>query len=306
MSMDTKTKGGMMIKRTITLLMVSIGCLLAQDNFLQGVKAEDLMLDRIEAPSVVDTVGINDRSKFFFNIQREPVSPDGKFTAVVKTKGKYANGIWLTNLATRKETHIDEYGMMPQWSPSGHLVAFIRHGPLPGVFDSRGHQLYGGDELWVCTPSGTKKKNLTPDLQCAHFLWSADNQHVVFDYWNPATDEPFTLAAVDVTTGEIKIIDTGSPYNGIGFAISHDGKMVVYCKSLKWELIHEWWVTDAEIFIANIDGTGKTQITETKTVERLVKWSTEGKSLIVEQHGPNPTDFSFSQYVKILLKKVGG
>ena len=294
-----------MIKKIITMLMLCLLPLIAQEVFLAGVKAEDLMLDKIEAPSAEDTIGISDWSRFFFDIQREPINPDGKFTAAVKTKGRYADGIWVTNHLTREEKQIDKYGMLPQWSPDGQMIAFIWHGPLPGVYDSRGHQLYGGDELLVCKPNGTKKKNLTPDLQCSHFLWSPDNQHIIFDYWNPTTgaDGPFTLAVVDVTTGEIKIIDTGSPYNDIGFVLSPDGKMIAYCKPLKWELIHEWWVTNAEIFIANIDGTGKSQITETEAVEIMVKWSEDGKSLIVEQQGPDPTDFSFSQYIKIVLKK---
>lgn len=294
-----------MIKKTITIIILSVLPLIAQEDFLKGVRSEDLSLDRIEAPSVEDTTGIGDRSRFFFNMQREPISPDGKSTVVVKTKGKYANGIWLTNLATRKEKQIDEYGMLPQWSPDGQMIAFIRHGPLPGAYDSRGHQLYGGDELFVCNPNGTKKKNLTPDLQCAHFLWSPDNQHIIFDYWNPTTgaDGPFTLAVVDVTTSEIRIIDTGSPYNNIGFALSPDGKMITYCKSLKWELIHEWWVTDAEVFICNIDGTGKIQITETEAVETMVKWSNDGRYLIVEQVGSDPCDFSVTPYIKMCLKK---
>lgn len=293
-----------MVKKTITIIMLSISPLIAQD-FLKDVRAEDLSLDRIEVPPVEDTIGIGDWGRFFFNIQREPISPDGKSTAAVKTKGKYANGIWITDLATRKEKQIDEYGMLPQWSPDGQMIAFIRHGPLPGVYDSSGHQLYGGDELLVCKPNATKKKNLTPDLQCVHFLWSPDNQYIIFTYWNPTTgaDGPFTLAVVDVTTGEIKIIDTGSPYNDIGFALSPDGKMITYCKSLKWELIHEWWVTHAEVFICNIDGTGKIQITETEMVETMVKWSDDGRYLIVQQVGSDPCDFSVPPYIKIYLKK---
>jgi len=289
-----------MIKRTITLLMISITYLLAQEDFLEGVRAEDLTLDRIVAPSVEDTIGIRDWSKFFFNTSKVQMNPNGNLSVEF-----WSDGIWVTDLKTNQRKKIDERGVTPKWSPDGRLIAFTKQKILPGKKSVRGLQLYGEDELWICKPDGTNKKKLTNHTHVELYIWDPAGRYIYFGGLDSTgrRDEPFYLGRVDITTGKKEIIDTGSPYNEICFSLSPDGRMIAYCKPLKWELKTEWWVTDAEIFIANVDGTGKTQITETEVVETMVKWSDDGKSLIVRQFGPDPSDFSFPEYVKIILKK---
>jgi len=289
-----------MIKRTITLLMISITYLLAQEDFLEGVRAEDLTLDRIVAPSVEDTIGIRDWSKFFFNTSKVQMNPNGNLSVEF-----WSDGIWVTDLKTNQRKKIDERGVTPKWSPDGRLIAFTKQKILPGKKSVRGLQLYGEDELWICKPDGTNKKKLTNHTHVELYIWDPAGRYIYFGGLDSTgrRNEPFYLGRVDITTGKKEIIDTGSPYNEICFSLSPDGRMIAYCKPLKWELKTEWWVTDAEIFIANVDGTGKTQITETEVVETMVKWSDDGKSLIVRQFGPDPSDFSFPEYVKIILKK---
>ena len=291
-----------MIKKITTIIAVSILPLLAQ-GFLEGVKAQDLALDKIVAPSVEDTIGISDWSKFFLDISKVVLHPAGTLKAEALTSNR--DGIWITNLKNGKEKQIDERGFMPKWSPDGSLIAFKKQKILPGKKSVRGLQLYGEDELWICKPDGTDKKKLTNHTHVEMFIWDPAGRYIYFGGLDSTgrRDEPFYLGRVDITTGKKEVIDTGSPYNEICFSLSPDGRMIAYCKPLKWKLKTEWWVTDAEVFIANVDGTGKTQITETEAVETMVKWSDDGKSLIVRQFGPDPSDFSFPEYVKIILKK---
>lgn len=300
----TILKRGIMVQRIVAITSMFALPFISSADFLDGVRAEDLSLDRIEQPSAEDTIGISDWSRYFNELERRPVSPNGRFVAEVRTKGRYADGIWITNLATGEDYQIDIYGMMPKWSSNDSLIAYLWHGPLLNVYDSRGHQLYGGDELYVCDRDGNNKTNLTSGLVCSGFQWSPDCQHIGFSYWDTLTGPKggFNLGVVNVETRSIITIDKGAPYIDMSFSFSPNGNLIAYCQPIKWQLMTEWWPTDAELFVCNIDGTHKTQITRTEAVERMVKWLNDGKSLVVEQHGSDPSDFSLPRYVKIVLK----
>lgn len=302
--MGQKTQGGEMVKKTVTTIILSLLPLIAQEDFLKGVKVQDLMLDRIVAPSVRDTIGINDWSKFFFNSENRSVSPNGKLIAEARTKSGYVDGIWIFNTETGEEQQIDDRGLLPKWSPDGQKIAFLKQKVRVGEY-LHGHQLYGEDELWICESNGENKKKLTSNTHVIEFLWNPDGAFICYGGLDSTSrlDEPYYVGLVNITTSERRFIDTGLPYNSIHFSLSPNGEMIAYCKPLKEKLMTEWWVTDAEVFIANIDGSGKTQITDTEAVETMVKWSEDGKSLIIEQYGPTPDDFSFPPYVKIILKK---
>jgi hypothetical protein len=291
--------------RKVLILVALVSSLFnAQENFLEGVRAEDLLLDRIVQPSAEDTIGIGHWSEYFYKTERKPVSSNGRFMAEVRTKGRYADGIWITNLTTGEDYQIETYGMTPKWSPNDSLIAYLWFGPLRNVYDSKGHQLYGGEELFVCGRDGGHKINLTPGLACSEFQWSPDGQYIGFSCWDTSTgaEGECNFGIVNVKTHSVVMIDKGSPYIDIDFSFSPNGALIAYCKPIKWQLLTEWWPTDAELFVCNIDGTGKTQITNTEAVERMVKWLSDSKSLVVEQHGSDPGDFSLPRYVKIILK----
>jgi len=292
------SKGGKM-RNIITLIAITLLPLIAQD-FLKGVRAEDLILERIEIPSAEDTIGIRDWEKYYFGYSRNTINPANKNITLQSS----INGIWITNINTKEVKQIDNRGSLPLWSPDGQKVAFLQQRILEGQFH-KGHQLYGGYDLWLYECDGSKKTQVTSGLNVEIFSWTPDSRQIVFTYDSlPIKRErPLVLGAIDLESKKIIEIDVGAPYTDLCFSVSPDGKMVAYCKPFKWELMTEWWVTDAELFIANIDGTGKTQITKTKTVETMVKWLPDGKSFIVEQQGLTPDDLSFPEVIKIVLKR---
>jgi hypothetical protein len=284
--------------RTFILIVLVSPLLNAEENFLEGVRAEDLSRDRIEQPSAEDTIGIGDWSRFFYNTSKSSSSADGNFSMEYGSQG-----IWVTNLISNEQMVIDERGFTPKWCPTSNVIAFLKMKVLEGKYYN-GHQLYGEDELWICGPYGENKRKLTTHTQVGEFTWSPDGEFICFEGVDSTgyPDELYYIGVIDITTGQKSTIDVGAPYNDIPFCVSPNGEMIAYCKPLQWELRAEWWVTDAEIFIANIGGSGKIQITETEAVEVMVKWLSDGKSLVVEQHGSDPGDFSLPRYVKIVLK----
>lgn len=293
-----------MIKKMIIKLVLSFFSLIAQDNFLNGINAEDFILDRIEAPSVEDTIGISNDRTFFYQSGNITVNRDGKLQAEARTKGGFGDGIWIIDLMSYEEKQIDTRGVKPKWSLDGQRIAYIKQKVRVDEF-WKGHQLYGEYELWIYNLNTESKQKMTSNMAVGEFVWGPNGKIIAFEYDSTGGEEkrPFILGILDIETKEIIAIDKGSPYHEINFSLSPDGRMIAYCRPLGWELKSEWWVTDGEIFIANIDGSGKTQITETKAVEAMVKWSKDGKSLIVEQHGSEPDDLSMPPYVKIILRK---
>ena len=88
--------------------MLSFLSLIAQENFLAGIRAEGLMLDRIEVPSVEDTIGISNWGKFFFNIANIQTSPDNKMRIRVMD-----DGIWVVDYESKVRNHIGDRGCIP-------------------------------------------------------------------------------------------------------------------------------------------------------------------------------------------------
>lgn len=294
------TEGGKMYKKFIALLILSFLPLMAQEDFLAGVRAQNLTLDKIESVTSEDTVGIDDRSAYFYNYAKCSVSPDGRWKSQ-----RLSDGIWITNLESSERIRIEDRGCNVKWSPESGLIAFLQRKIRVGEY-FEGQQLYGIYELWICEPSGTNKRRLTSNTYVSEFMWCPDGKNICFTgYDNSIGDKrsAYYIGILNITTGEKRVIDTGSHHLQISFSISPDGKMVAYCKPLKWIHKAEWYVNDAEIFIADCDGEGKSQITETDEVEYKVKWCDDGRSLLVEHYVVDSTDFMGPHYAKILLKK---
>lgn len=283
-----------MIKRTISVVILSLLLLIAQEDFLKGVKAEDLMLDRIEQPSVEDTIGICDWGKYFFNISNLQISSDNKIKIEVLD-----DGIWVTNLENMEKKHIDDRGFMPQWSPIGDFIAFLLQRPILEKY-YKGRQVYGGAEIWICKPDGANKQNLMSGVDVGQFQWSPDGKYIAYTYRDENRGQ-WALGIIDIKTREREFLDVFSPYDYAGFSFSPNSRMIVYCKPLKWRLEVDWINTDAEIYVINIDGTGRTQITKTKAIEKMVKWSGDGKKLIVRQL-PGP-EYMSTENILIILKR---
>ena len=276
---------------------------LSAQKFLEGVKPEDLTIDKIVAPEPKDTMGRgSDLLHFYYPTSKVAFHPSGKLKAELRPDGN----IWIVDISKGKEICI-EFTEFPQWSPNGKYLGYIRPVKLPKVDPKTGLHYLGPRELWVCDSSGKNEKALTPGESVVEFLWTCDSKYIVYEGHEYPHGRYF-IGVVDVETGKKIVIDSGGFYTDMWFSISPNGKMIAYTKPFKEELIHEWVATEAELFIASIDGSSKKQITNTKEAEWAVKWLPDGRSLIVEQlfwvEGEEEKYVGERKVIKILLKKI--
>lgn len=120
-----------MIKKIIIMLVLCLIPLIAQEDFLVGVKAEDLMLDKIEAVPAEIIREIEDRDDYWCippAYSLTVYSLDSTLIAEVRLDVKSRPiGLWLKNLKMDTEKMIVD-GLIEdlKWSPSGKYLSFIK------------------------------------------------------------------------------------------------------------------------------------------------------------------------------------
>jgi hypothetical protein len=124
-----------MIKKTITMLMLCLLPLIAQDDFLKGVRAEDLSLDRIEAvpAEIVEEIENMENTGMDYwscTILSVAYSPDSTLIAELRADkpGGRIIGLLLVDSKTNTEKMIVD-GIFEdlQWSPSGRYLFSTVH-----------------------------------------------------------------------------------------------------------------------------------------------------------------------------------
>lgn len=281
-----------MIKGTITILMLSLLPLIAQEDFLKEVKAEDLMLDRIEAvPAEIIKEAEYDGIDFWYGLTIfDPLSPDGSMIA--EDRG---DAIWLVDINTKNVRKIAK-GVYEEikWSATGDFLAFIE---LLSVHDEiRNIVAYDNERLCVYNiENGEIVKLISIKGRSIEYSWAPVDDYLAF-FCSPDNGVHLGLYVFDLAHGLIKL-DSLPPCE-LNFSWSPNGQMLAYSLAEKvtagpptWDCYSE----DSEIFIINRDGTGKTQITDTPEVEQYVKWSTDEKKLLVKTNK--------NQYFDLVLKK---
>jgi len=270
------------------VLVVSVGILGAEGGFLEGVSAEDLEVDTIVEPEVRDTNGISDWIEYYYGrtigVNLSPDSSMAMWVEDASVDKKQERFLCIMDYRTKELKVLKRRPAMPRWSPDGKMIAFLERRPREGEFYN-GYQLYGDCELWIYELATGKVWKVTSGINVRGYVWCSDSRHIVFDYGICDTVARRVIAGVgvvDVYTGEFTCIDSAVTLADFHYSVSPDGRMVAYTKPFKEERHPDIYVTDAELFIANIDGTGRNQLMETEGVEEFVKWLGDGRSLIVE------------------------
>lgn len=290
-----------MIKKTMIMIMLSLIPLIAQEDFLKGVRAEDLELRIIVPASHEDLVdedlrGVKDIC-FWFPGEPIDYSPNKKQKAEIRTTRPFFSELWIVNLTTGKERKVCE-GCLEyvQWSPNGFYLGILKEERIPNKSEPRGLPVYGNPTLHIYN---LRERKLEPTVvkgyPVVHYMWSPTGNFIVGHSYD---SDSSILFVVDAKTGDTKILDKTDRFIDLSFWWSPDGRMIAYAVSEKvakgpptWDMYSE----DSEIFIINRDGSGKTQITDTPEVEEYVKWLSNGRNLLVKR--------SDNKYVELILKK---
>ena len=146
----------------------------------------------------------------------------------------------------------------PAWSPDGRQLAFIVTGQK--------------NELHVINIDGSGDRVLTPATQSPiHPAWMPDGRSILYctdDDLNPPQKNAAEIYKIDVATKQIATVISG----GVNTypAPSPDATRIAFRKMLD---------TNSEVFVANIDGSGVTNLTNNPTFEGWPAWSPDGRRI---------------------------
>lgn len=158
-----------------------------------------------------------------------------------------ADGSSLTQLT---DTDYDE--QYPKWSPDGQKILFTRGSVMNNV------------DIYVMNADGSQVKQLTEhpkrDKQA---IWSPDGQQIVFV---SERDGEVELWIMDATgANKRKLVQGREP------SWSPDGQTIAFVSS--------HFVGYDEIYVINVDGTGRQQLTDQKRTDWFPAWAPQGDRL---------------------------
>jgi Tol biopolymer transport system component len=204
---------------------------------------------------------------------RKLSNQDGAMGATVSPGGRLvafsADGIWTVRTDGTEETplRVGMSGGYPVWSPSGEMLLFWS-GPWAEAGD-----------LEVIDVSEGRSRSLTRTQadECC-YAWSADGNQIFFA--RQARDG-WTLHAIDPDgTDERQLgrIDA-DPAESPGVVWSPDGERVLFERTLEDPNRDELPYGNAEIFVANSDGTDVRNLTRNDADDRDAAWSPDGEQI---------------------------
>jgi len=213
-----------------------------------------------------------DGSKIAFMSGNGAIIYNGRELHVKSNLGIYtvnADGSNLRNLTSHSS-----FDIFPSWSPDGKKIAFVSFRD-------------GNGEIYVMNADGSNQHNLTnrPDIQALFPCWSPDGTKIAFvgcDIPNVTIEGDITVSQVADYACNIYIMNT----NGSNL---HSLNELVNDPSVNWFLS---WSPDgsqiafvslrdgnAEIYVANTDGSNQHNITNNPTTDMLPIWSPDGKKI---------------------------
>ena len=296
-----------MIKKIIIMLGLCLIPLIAQEDFLVGVKAEDLMLDKIEAVPAEIIREIEDRDDYWCippAYSLTVYSLDSTLIAEVRLDVKSRPiGLWLKNLKMDTEKMIVD-GLIEdlKWSPSGKYLSFIKLEYVANPADDKlpRKPFFNTDRLCLYDNQIGEIKNIvsTGGLSTEH-SWAPFDNYLAYSYRDKGK---YILAIYNAENNKNTIVDELIYCDLWNFSWSPNGRMLAYTKPLKMDrYINEEAPIESEVFVVNYDGTGKKQITNTPESEVYVKWLSNGSRIITEVV-IDPEEYTWGYHYLVLKK----
>jgi len=188
------------------------------------------------------------------------LSPDGKRMIFIKLlEGR--EQLFMADSDGRHEHQITRDGSDkedPAWSPDGRQVAYVLIGPKNSLHVMN---VDGGGDRAISSPS---QSPIHPD-------WMPDGRSILYctdDDLHPPQKNDAAIYRIDLATGRIATLISG----GVNTypVPSPDGRKIAFRKMIG---------TNSEVFIANIDGSGLTNLTNNPAFEGWPAWSPDGERI---------------------------
>jgi TolB protein len=215
----------------------------------------------LAAPAAAQQVPQGSAMPITYSSNYDPtLSPDGKQIIFIKVLEGHEQ-LFMADSDGRHERQITRDATDkedPAWSPDGRLVAYI----LVGSKNS----------MHVMNIDGGGDRAITPPTQSPiHPEWMPDGRSILYctdDDLHPPQKNAAEIYRVDVASGRIETVISG----GINTypVPSPDGRRIAFRKMVD---------TNSEVFVANIDGTGLTNLTNNPTFEGWPAWSPDGRRI---------------------------
>jgi TolB protein len=143
----------------------------------------------------------------------------------------------------------------PAWSPDGKQLAYVLIGPK--------------NSLHIMNLDGSGDRAVTPGTQSPiHPEWTVDGRSILYctdDDLHPPEKNDADIYRIDLASGRIATLISG----GVNTypVPSPDGRKIAFRKMLG---------TNSEVFVANSDGSGVTNLTNNPAFEGWPAWSPDG------------------------------
>jgi len=185
-------------------------------------------------------------------------SPDGRRLAFCRLNPRSRQWeLWVVEAANPTAARFIGHGLMPEWSPTGDLIAYQKP-------RDRGERLYS---IWTVSFSEGEARNPTevasdPEVAFVNPTWSPDGTRLAF-------------AAVANPSGPI--------VGGLGFKPG-----------------------SSQIWMVNVDGSGRTPLTEGPFVSVIPRWSPDGRIYFVSNRSGTDNVWSLSPELAIHTASFDG
>lgn len=196
--------------------------------------------------------------------------PHGLFL-VIRGSGKTSEIYALRPDGTdqRQLTHNTLLDAMPDWSPDGRHIVFIR------VQDSASGVPIPGNELWVMNADGSSPRRLVDATNSPlHPRWSPDGQRIAFDAYDPSVGM-FRPHIMNADGSNVHALSSAAG-NASYVEWAPDGTKLLF-------LSNRAPPYGLAMYVIQTDGSGERQLTDTSACNSTVSephWSPDGARIV--------------------------
>lgn len=159
------------------------------------------------------------------------------------------------------------------WSPQGDRIAFV------GVTVVDGTELDMPEAVYTMASDGSDLQQLTSDGQVVDVAWSPDGTRLAItrQYAIGESRLGTDIYVLDLATGEEQRLTNDGTARRPSW--SPDGTRIAFTSNETGE------IRDADLYVMNADGSGRTRLTNTPEIEEDTAWAPDGAAIAVTRLG---------------------